>query len=108
MTNDSDAENQPEEQDDDDSVHCPVCQTHTVADNLAAQGLVISGLKALFSGDMETVGSLYEILTPYDAHTAIGFAAALLNDICVMTGLDVDTFLDGYRKGLNHAQATID
>lgn len=101
MPNDSDEH-------DEDDTHCQVCKEHSVAENLAAQGLVVSGIKALFSGDMETGDSLYKILTPYDGHVAIGFAAALLNDICVMTGVEPDTFLDAYRQGLNHAQAAVD
>jgi hypothetical protein len=88
-----------------DEKRCPVCKTHTAEDNLQSQGLILSGMKALFDGDTPTIENIYEIMTQYDGHTAIGLAAALLNDLCVILGSEPDDFLTAYRAGLNHAQA---
>lgn len=104
MTNDSDAENQHE----DEEVHCPVCREHTMSDNLQSQGLILSGMKALFESDEPTITNIFNVLTPYDGHTAIGLAAAFLHDLCLMIGAEPKQWLDAYREGLNHAQATAD
>lgn len=93
---------------DNEDVHCPVCREHSMKDNLQAQGVVITGIKALLDGDEATIRNVFESLTPYDGHTAIGLSAALLHDLSLITNQSADEFLNHYRKMLNDAQAKAD
>lgn len=86
--------------------HCPVCDEFSDVENMQSQGLVFSGMKALFESDDDTIKSVYSVLTPYDGHTAIGVAAALLHDMAVMMGGDPLQFIATYQQGLNRAQAS--
>lgn len=100
MTHDSDDEHEDE--------GCPVCDEHTEAEALNSQGLVFTGMKALFEADNATIKNVYDLMTPYDGHTAIGLAAALLHDIAVVLHGDPLQFIESYQQGLNSAQATVE
>lgn len=84
---------------------CPVCHSHDRAANLSAQGMVLTGMKATLEGDYTTSAMLYETLTPWDAHVAIGLAAGFLHDLCLLTGTDLAGTLENYRQKINAAQA---
>lgn len=90
---------------DDDDRLCPVCKDHGLSENLQSQGLIITGMQALYDGDENTIRQVAESLTAYDGHTAIGMAAGLVHDLSMITGLPIETWLKNYRQALNEAQA---
>jgi copper homeostasis protein CutC len=93
------------EPEDEEGPHCPVCRDFTATDNLQSQGLVVTGITALFEQDEETIKTVFSSLTPYDGHTAIGMCAAFLQELEHITGAPVEQWLTLYRKALNAAQA---
>lgn len=84
---------------------CPICREHSLAQNLESQGVVLTGVRALFEGDEPTIRNVYEHLSQYDGHTAIGLCALFLNDLSILTGIPIDEWLDRYRRILNAEQA---
>lgn len=87
---------------------CPVCAEHDIAEHVAAQGLILTGVRALFEADDETIRAVRDSMTQYDAHVAVSLVAAFLHDLAVITGSDLDLVLNNYRANLNAAQAEAD
>lgn len=89
-----------------DRPQCPVCREHTQKDSLAAQGLVLSGVQAMFAADESKIKDVYACLTAYDGHIAITLLALYMQDLSMITGIPAELVLEKYREHINDAQAS--
>lgn len=83
---------------------CPVCLQHNKQEALQSQGIVLSGIEAMFNKDRVMIEALYGSFTPYDCHTAISLYAQLVDEISFMTGRDPLALLASIRADINAAQ----
>lgn len=82
------------------TVRCPVCDTHDEQSALEAEGVVLSGLKAMFDGDIDTISAVYRTISPFEGHVAITLLAHLLDEL-QQWGIDVDHYIATTRRGID-------
>jgi hypothetical protein len=86
---------------------CPVCQNKTLLESLEAEGLVLTGVKAILDQDAPTIVDVMKVSDQYTAHTAISLYAKSLYDISEIIGADwrviLETFREQVETSLYHA-----
>jgi hypothetical protein len=87
---------------------CPVCKTMNTEQALASQGVVVSGVEAMFKGDFDTVQAVFESASPYDTHIAIVLLADTIDDLCRLVYANPMEYLHDMREQLNAALAKVD
>jgi len=86
-------------------VKCPVCKQHTAADALQSEGVLLSGIEAMFAQDTAMIEQLYGNFTQYDTHVAITLLAQMYDELAYLMGVDVRDALRLFRADVNAAQA---
>ena len=66
-----------------------------------AEGIVLTGLKAVIDNDDETLSLLQSTLTPDDYRTAISVLADVFQDVALLLDKDIHEMLEHFRRGLN-------
>lgn len=80
---------------------CPVCSSHTDEEGDTAEGLVITGIKAIFDQDKATLELLQEQFGAFEAHVAMSMLAGMIALSCQVTGTPIELVLDGLRSSLD-------
>jgi hypothetical protein len=83
-----------------DRRRCAVCNGQKDIDRTSALGVVYAGIQAAMEGDSDGAASLYEHLTPLDAHMAIAVATNVLLEICLQRGADPLATVQAMRANL--------
>lgn len=86
---------------DTDEIKCPVCREHTDEEADQAVGVVLSGAKAVLTGDVSVVSDVTKVLTTYDGHIAITLYASLLAETANAFRMDPLEVLDDLRAQHN-------
>jgi len=82
---------------------CPVCAEHSEEERLESCLLTLNGAEAILKGDSATVKDIFQIITPYDGHTAITLYASMLLDMCEAFGADAEMTLDVNKQRVREA-----
>jgi hypothetical protein len=83
-----------------DRRRCAVCNAQKDIDRTSALAVVFAGMQAAIEGDSDGAASLYEHLTPLDAHMAIAVANNYLIELCRLLGADPLEAIQAYRANL--------
>jgi hypothetical protein len=62
--------------------------------------VVFAAMQAAISGDSDEAASLYEYLSPLDAHMAIAVASNFLLELCRLQGMNPLEAVQAYRANL--------
>ena len=79
---------------------CAVCSAQKEVDRTSALAVVFAAMQAAVEGDSNGAASLYEHLSPLDAHMAVAVASDLLLQLCEWGGLNPLEAIRAYRANL--------
>ena len=83
-----------------DRRRCAVCSAQKDIDRTSSLAIVLAAVQAAIEGDSDGAASLYEHLSPLDAHIAVAVASNFLLEICRLQGLDPLSAVQAYRANL--------